>query len=130
MRYKLQRVVEMPTSFDAGILYVSEEFETAAHLCACGCNSKVRTPLGPTEWTFTDDPDGPSLWPSIGNWQKPCRSHYWLHHGHVHWAEQWSEEKILAARRREQMRREDYYAHRQPALWRRAWDWIARIWKI
>lgn len=127
MSYRLQRVVEMPVSLDAGTLYVSEEFETAAHLCACGCGSKVRTPLGLTEWTFTDDPDGPSLWPSIGNWQRPCRSHYWIHGGRVLWAGQWSDQKILAARQYEQMRREDYYARRRQALWRRAWGWIARI---
>jgi hypothetical protein len=43
----LQRVVAMPREFAPGILYVSDEFGVAGHLCACGCGSKVVVPLGP-----------------------------------------------------------------------------------
>jgi len=45
-RFQIEHVHSMPKELSPGILYVSEEFRTAAHLCACGCGSKVRTPLG------------------------------------------------------------------------------------
>ena len=84
----------MPKDLQAGVLYVSEEFFTAAHLCACGCGTKIRTPLGPTEWSVEEDPQGPTLWPSVGNWQQACRSHYWFHNGEVVWGDAWSPAQI------------------------------------
>ena len=68
----------MPKELASGILYVSEEFGTAAHLCPCGCGSKIRTPLGPADWGFVETEFGPTLDPSIGNWQRACQSHYWI----------------------------------------------------
>lgn len=53
-RLRLERVHYMPKVLEPGVLYVSEEFGAAAHLCACGCGAKIRTPLAPTEWTFED----------------------------------------------------------------------------
>ena len=129
MRFKLERVRTMPAQLQAGVLYISEEFETAAHLCACGCGSKVRTPLGPTEWTFTDDPDGPSLDPSIGNWQRPCQAHYWIKDGDVAWSTQWSQGQIAAGREREQLRRNRYYTERKSvSWWVRLWRSIRAFW--
>ncbi|MEO6596923.1 MAG: DUF6527 family protein [Planctomycetota bacterium] len=88
-----------------GILYVSKEFGTAAHLCACGCESKVRTPLGPTAWSMKQTKHGPTLWPSVGNWQKPCKSHYLIIRGDVIWAEKWTEADVTAGRCAEAARR-------------------------
>ena len=76
MKFEVERVHDMPTELMAGALYVSDAFEIAIHLCACGCEEKVRTPLGPTEWSVEFTADGPTLDPSVGSWQKPCRSHY------------------------------------------------------
>jgi hypothetical protein len=84
-RFKLERVEYMPKQLEPGILYVAEEFDVAGHLCACGCGNKVMTPLGPAEWSFKASEDGPSLTPSIGNWQLPCKSHYWISGGDVKW---------------------------------------------
>lgn len=69
MRIKLERVHFMPKELHAGMLYVSEEFGAAAHLCACGCGAKIRTPLGPTEWSVEETSAGPTLRPrsAIGN---------------------------------------------------------------
>jgi len=78
MTIALQRVHYMPKELKPGILYVSEEFGIAAHLCPCGCGSKIRTPLGPTEWSVEATNSGPSLRPSVGNWQQACQSHYWI----------------------------------------------------
>lgn len=110
----LKRVHYMPKELALGILYVSEEFDVAGHLCACGCGNKVMTPLGPTEWSFTDTPSGPSLWPSIGNWQVPCKSHYWIAGGRIVWSDTWSPEQVERGRRMEEDHRREYYESRMP----------------
>lgn len=109
MRFKLQNVHYMPKQLEPGILYVSHEFSAAAHLCACGCGAKIRTPLGPTEWAVTETRAGPSLWPSVGNWQQACKSHYVIECGEIQWARQWSQTQIKNGRAREERRREAYY---------------------
>jgi Family of unknown function (DUF6527) len=80
----LRRVKYLPRELAPGILYVSEEFAVAGHLCACGCGNKIITPLGPSEWTFTERNGRPTLHPSVGNWQLPCRSHYIIDEGQIH----------------------------------------------
>ena len=115
----LQHVKFLPKVLLPGVLYVSMEYGVAGHLCACGCGSKVVTPLGPTEWTLTERASKPTLRPSIGNWQQPCRSHYFITDGQIHWAGQWSEAQVIAGRKAEQQRREAYYAARtlKPTIW-------------
>lgn len=124
--FRLERVHYMPKQLEQAILYVSEEFETAAHLCACGCGVKVRTPLGPTEWTVRETEAGPTLRPSVGNWQQRCRSHYLITKGSVEWAGQWSEDQVLAGRAAEQSRREAYFEERHPNsnIFVRLLNWI------
>lgn len=127
MKIRLQRVHYMPKDLQPGVLYVSEEFGAAAHLCACGCGAKVRTPLGPTEWTFEEHARGPSLYPSVGNWQQTCQSHYWITSGEVLWLDKWSPEQIVAGRRSEEKRRRDYYDardRRRARVVRRIWRWL------
>lgn len=76
----------MPEILDRDILYVSEEFNSVAHLCACGCGTKIRTPIGATFWwSFKEDESGPTLHPSIGNFQIECKTHYWIQDGKVVW---------------------------------------------
>ena len=107
--FKLQRVQHMPRELEPGVFYFSEEFEVAGHLCPCGCENKVITPIGPTEWSLVIRKERPTLYPSIGNWQIPCRSHYWIREGQVKWSYQWSEEQIAAGRKKEEKRRKKYY---------------------
>lgn len=102
--FTLQHVHYMPKQLLPGILYVSIEYQVAGHLCACGCGNKVIVPLGPAEWSFSERDGKPTLRPSIGNWQLPCKSHYLITAGAVQWADRWTEEKILAGRRAEQQR--------------------------
>lgn len=130
MKIKLQRVHYMPQQLKSGVLYVSEEFSTAAHLCACGCGSKIRTPLNPTEWILEVTDRGPSLYPSIGNWQQACKSHYWIQRGNVVWDKTWTSEQITAGRHYEESRRHAYFnsVDRQrndvpPKFWR----WIKNL---
>jgi len=126
-KFKLQRVHYMPKDLEPGVLYVSEEFGTAAHLCACGCGSKIRTPLGPTEWSFKETTEGPTLFPSVGNWQQPCRSHYLIRTGQVIWANSWTFEQVKAGRAAEELRRKNYYDNlysQNNGVFKRVWNWI------
>lgn len=130
--YQVERVHFMPAEMRAGVLYISQEFGTAAHLCACGCGSKVRTPLGPIAWSIDESKKGPTLHPSVGNWQKPCRSHYLIIRGEVVWAEQWSPEEIAAGRRAEKKKRDSYYkslSFLQKGILVRLWLWLRELWQ-
>ena len=132
-RFELRKVQYMPTSLESGILYVAQEFGAAAHLCACGCGVIVRTPLDETEWSLEETEEGPSLYPSIGNWQEPCQSHYWIERGRVIWVPKWSSAQIEAGRRREQQRRTTYYEtlyRKQPTKLRKLWNWLRTFLEI
>jgi hypothetical protein len=70
----------------------------------------------------------PALYPSIGNWQLPCRSHYWIEDGAVKLSYQWTEEKILAGRKKEEHQRKTYYSkaerrRKRKSIFRRFWNW-------
>lgn len=77
----------MPDRLDPGILYVSLDYLTTSHLCACGCGEEVVLPLHPTKWRVTFDGHSVSMNPSIGSRALACRSHYWIDRGRVRWAE-------------------------------------------
>jgi len=125
MRIELRRVAFMPKELEPGVLYVSDKYRTAAHLCACGCGEKIRTPLGPTEWSVTEGRGGPSVWPSVGSWQRPCSSHYVIRDGEVHWAGQWSEAQVQAGQKREHDSRQAYFAAQARAGVRSSlWSWL------
>jgi len=73
MTFEMHRVQYMPKELKPGVLYLSEEFDIAMHLCACGCGSKVKTPLGPTEWSVAETKPGQVSGLQFGNWQLPCK---------------------------------------------------------
>lgn len=107
---KHEFVTYIPDQIDDGTLYVSIEFDTAIHRCACGCGQEVVTPLSPAEWSLTYDGRSVSLSPSIGNWAFPCKSHYWIRRGKVEWGSKFSREKIEAVRARDKVDREGLYS--------------------
>lgn len=113
--FKHEFIEAMPTELDEGRLYVSIRYRTAAHLCACGCGTKVITPIKPAKWHLTYDGDAVSLWPSIGRWQVPCRSHYWIRAGRVIWSDSWTEDEIAAGRERDTDDLRRYYSDRRSA---------------
>jgi hypothetical protein len=85
---RTEAVEYMPDKSDMlpGVLYHSERFHLAIHICACGeCGQQTVTPLGPGGWELTALDSGPSLTPSIGNFQMPCRSHYFVRSGKIVW---------------------------------------------
>ncbi len=127
---ELRRVQYVPKEIEPGVLYVAEEFGAAVHLCACGCGLKVSTPLRPTKWSLEEEMDGPTLTPSVGNWQFPCRSHYWIRGGRIVWAEAWTDERIAAGRRAQEERQRAYYEQKVEeavGFWARVWRWIKSL---
>jgi hypothetical protein len=101
MRFLLRKVEFIPEQPEPGILYVSDRFATAVHLCACGCGLEVVTPIKPARWKLTITGKGPTLSPSIGNWSFPCRSHYLIVDGAVRWAGEMGAARVAAVRRRD-----------------------------
>lgn len=99
----------VPDRLEEAKLYISIDFGTVVHLCACGCGSEVVTPLGPTEWAITYDGASVSLAPSVGSWSLPCRSHYVIRRGHVRWASQWTKQEVLDGHLRDQRARAEQY---------------------
>lgn len=105
----------MPSELQEGVLYISMQYATAVHKCACGCGNKVVTPISPADWQLFFDGDTVSLTPSIGNWEFPCRSHYWIKSNKVRWAGAWTPEQIAAGKQREMRDYERYFVSRQVA---------------
>ncbi len=99
----------IPDRLEEGVVYVSIEYKSIAHLCCCGCGRKVVTPLSPTGWRFTFDGRSISLCPSVGNWQKDCKSHYLVIQNRVRWAPRWSAGEIAAGLEHDRQLKQDYY---------------------
>jgi hypothetical protein len=109
----------LPEALEEGTLYVSMQYATAAHRCACGCGNEVITPLSPTDWKLTFDGRTISLSPSIGNWSFPCRSHYWITRDRVEWAASWSQEEVEAGRAKDRKRKGQYHNETRETLWQK-----------
>ena len=91
----------VPKDLEEGILYISVPYRTAVHKCACGCGSKITTPIRPHQWRLTYNGETVSLSPSIGNWSYPCQSHYWIEDNQIEWSYAFSKEKIAKVRARD-----------------------------
>ena len=104
-----QFVNYVPERLDDGVLYVSIEYATVVHRCLCGCGEEIVTPLTPTDWELSFDGESISLVPSIGNWNLPCRSHYWIAKNRVRWAGRWSQSEIDQGRRLDRAAKTSHY---------------------
>ena len=108
LRYKF---VELrPAVLEEGVLYISVEYCSAIHKCACGCGSEVVTPIAPTGWQLTFDGRSVSLYPSIGNWNFDCRSHYWIIKNEIQFAESWTEKQVQLGRQGDHELKKGFYA--------------------
>lgn len=109
------RFVEaMPATLDDGVLYVSMLFNTVVHKCCCGCGARVVTPLSPVEWRLEYDGCAVSLYPSIGNHQYRCKSHYWIRQNRVEWSDVWTTREIDEGRATTHRARHAWYDGREP----------------
>ena len=81
---KLSMVDTIPKTMEPDTLYVSLKYNTASHLCPCGCGEAAPIPINIADgWKFSKASETDfSLHPSIS---KPwgCKSHYWIQHGQV-----------------------------------------------
>jgi len=83
---RVQHCHFIPKELEEGILYVSLEYKTAIHLCACGCGLQTVTPINPPYgWVYIETNRLPTLSPSIGNFRYPCKSHYFVRNGTIDW---------------------------------------------
>ena len=65
-------------------VYISKKYNTASHLCLCGCKNEVATPLideelNGTGWIITEEKNNPfkiTFAPSILNTHCPNKCHY------------------------------------------------------
>lgn len=83
MKHKFVEFI--PSELKDGVLYISNKYKTAMHLCACGCGNKVITPFSLGEWEITFNGDTFSLSPSIGNDRFACKSHYFIKNSQIEW---------------------------------------------
>lgn len=91
-------VTTIPERPEPGVFYVSIEYATTVHLCACGCGHEIVLGISPNDWKVCWDGVTISVSPSVGNWSLPCRSHYGIRHNRIRWARPWKNEDIARAR--------------------------------
>jgi hypothetical protein len=94
-------VTSVPDQLEDGVLYISERFRICSHKCCCGCGEEVVTPLSPAEWKLTREGEFVSLWPSVGNWDYACRSHYVIRRNRVLPAPPMTERQIARVQQRD-----------------------------
>lgn len=99
----------IPKEREEGVLYVSIPYATAVHSCFCGCGTKVVTPISPVGWQLTFDGETVSLAPSVGNWNFPCRSHYFIRRNTVVWAGDMTQDEIDFGRRGDKAARDRHF---------------------
>lgn len=80
-------VETIPHEIEEGILYISLEYKSAIHLCACGCKGITATPLIKNEWVLTTNNEKVTLRPSIGNFsgEVPYHAHYYITDNKIQW---------------------------------------------
>lgn len=113
MKLSHKFVTSIPEILDDGVIYISFEYATAIHNCCCGCGRQVITPFSPTDWKLIFDGKTISLSPSVGNWNFPCQSHYWIRNNIVEWAPRWTKEQIALGKKSDEVNKEKYYKNRK-----------------
>jgi hypothetical protein len=94
MKLSHKFVKNIPDQIENGMIYISIDYSTVIHKCICGCGNEVVTPLSSRDWKLTFDGETISLFPSIGNWNLKCQSHYWITNSNIKLAPKWSKEQI------------------------------------
>lgn len=108
-KFVVLTVISMPLTLQEGILYVSLENEVVGHLCPCGCGSKVLIRIGKAGWDYIEDQGKVTIFPSLGNWELPCRSHYWIRKNKIKWAGNWTDEEIEESRQSDIEKKRQYF---------------------
>jgi hypothetical protein len=120
-------VETFPKVLEDGVLYISRSFSTACHRCCCGCGTKIVTPLRHTEYRLTEVGGRVSLYPSVGNWNHPCLSHYLILNGLVIQAGAMRQAEIEAGRAHDEAEKRAYYPQPTQSWLTELWNWIKRL---
>ena len=99
----------IPDKVEEGILYISIEYCTTIHKCVCGCGNEVVTPLSPTDWILSFNGKTVSLYPSIGNWNFDCQSHYWIKNNKIEFSDRWTKDQIDFGRENDMEKKVEYF---------------------
>lgn len=110
---------------EPGVVFHSEEFELAGLLCACGCGHRI-TLLVPDSHEIIDQAGWATVRPSIGVFDAPCKSHFFIHNGNVAWMPAFSGSQA-ASIMQAQIARHVARDHKPLSLWRRLVAWIASM---
>lgn len=136
-----QFVETSPDQLDDGVIYISQKYGTAMHKCCCGCGEEVVTPLTPADWRLRVDGLYVTLTPSIGNWNFPCKSHYWIRRNRVDWAGAMTPEEVREVQEGDRITKEQYVAAvnarklgdrsdtSAATRLKRFWRWFKNRWK-
>lgn len=122
--FRLVPCDSFPDEPQSGVFYYSEDFRSSLHLCACGCERRVVLPIKPAGWRMDVGDAGVSLYPSVGNREFDCRSHYLIRDGAVIWLTSMSDREVAASRRLDQ---QHIRAVHSISLWKRLkniWAWL------
>jgi hypothetical protein len=103
----------IPNVLEDNVIYISIKYRTVVHKCLCGCGNEVVTPISPTDWELVFNGNTISLFPSIGNWNFDCKSHYWITKNEVEWDGFWSRDRILMNREEATLKKRKYYGKKQ-----------------
>lgn len=117
-------VESFPKTLEDGVLYISRQFSTACHRCCCGCGTKIVTPIRPTEYRLTEVGGRVSLYPSIGNWNHPCQSHYVIRNGQVVRAGALGQAEIDEGRAYDEAEKRAYYSQPAQSWFTDVLNWI------
>lgn len=108
MKLSHKFVKTIPDHLSDGVLYISMEYATAIHKCCCGCGNRVVTPFSPNDWSLFFNGREITLDPSIGNWNFPCKSHYWIRNNEVVWAPKWTQQRMKQVQKQDLSNRQAY----------------------
>nr|WP_315848157.1 DUF6527 family protein [uncultured Rhodoferax sp.] len=112
-RIKHQFVEFIPEKLEPDTLYISLEYNSANHLCACGCGREVVTIIGPADSSITSSGRGVSISTSIGNSNFPCKSHYWIKDSHILWESPMTPQLTALSRARDKAAKAREYGDRR-----------------
>ncbi len=81
---KVKHIIQNPgwDKLEEHVIYISNEYELALHLCLCGCKEPVCTPFTKTfegdehGWNISENEKGVTFTPSILNPYCPNKYHY------------------------------------------------------
>lgn len=84
---------KIPEELAPGILYISMNHRVAKHLCPCGCGEVITIIFDPELWKLKFDGETVSIFPSIGNYNIPCQSHYFITDNKINWCQAYTDDE-------------------------------------